>query len=116
MGKQVYEKIFELIKAKGMTQKDFSKATGIPESTVSDWKKKRYNPGVDKIPVICKALGITTAELLDCEEKDEIGCRYYLSSDEMVVIESYRAVDDNEKKHIKTYVNYILEMYKKKGM
>ena len=113
MGKQVYEKVFELIKANGMTQKEFSKATGIPESTISDWKKKKYNPGVDKIPAICKVLGITSEELLDTEENDEVGCRYYLSLDEIDVIESYRSVDEIEKEHIKSYVHYIVDMYKK---
>lgn len=49
MEKKIYERIFELIKLNGMTQKEFSKATGIPESTISDWKKKGYNPGLDKM-------------------------------------------------------------------
>ena len=37
-------KIFELIREKGMTQKEFGKRTGIPQSTISDWKSKKLNP------------------------------------------------------------------------
>lgn len=114
MKKQVYEKIFELIKAKGMTQKELSRATGIPESTISDWKKKKFNPGVDKIPVICEALGITSAELLDAEESDSIDCRYYLSADERELIDDYRAIEEIDKSHIRSYAKFILEMYKNK--
>ena len=42
-------KIFELIREKGMTQKEFGKRTGIPQSTISDWKSKKLNPSSDKI-------------------------------------------------------------------
>ena len=37
----ISEKIFELIKARGMNQKEFALATGISQSTISDWKTKK---------------------------------------------------------------------------
>lgn len=37
----ISERIFELMKEKNLTQKEFSKRAHIPESTISDWKKKR---------------------------------------------------------------------------
>ena len=60
----ISEKIFELIKAKGMNQKEFALATGIAQSTISDWKTKGTNPAADKIMVICDVLGVTPVELL----------------------------------------------------
>ena len=45
-------RIIDLIKEKGMTQKEFSEKTGIPQSTISDWRGKRLNPKVDKILII----------------------------------------------------------------
>lgn len=60
----ISEKIFELIKAKGMNQKEFALATGISQSTISDWKTKGTNPAADKIMVICDVLGVTPIELL----------------------------------------------------
>ncbi len=112
MKRAVYEKIFELMKAKGMTQKEFSKATGIPESTISDWKKKKYNPGLDKISAICQVLGITSKELLGIEGEEELDCRYYLSSDEIEIVESFRKVNNKDKKHILAYAKYIAQAYK----
>ena len=38
--KTVSDKIFELLKERNMSQKEFSQRTGIAESTISDWKKK----------------------------------------------------------------------------
>ena len=60
----ISQKIFELIKANGMSQKDFALATGIAQSTISDWKTKGTNPAADKIMVICDVLGVTPVELL----------------------------------------------------
>ena len=54
----ISERIFELIKQRGYTQKEFSKRTGIAESTISDWKKKGTNPVSDKILIICKVLEV----------------------------------------------------------
>ncbi len=65
----ISQKIFELIKAKGMTQKEFALATGIAQSTISDWKTKGTNPAADKIMVICDVLGVTPVELLTSGEQ-----------------------------------------------
>ena len=65
--KTVSDRIFELLKERKMSQKEFSKKTGIAESTISDWKKKRTNPVSDKILIIrliisCPGLNIWEAE------------------------------------------------------
>lgn len=60
----ISEKIFEILDAKGMSQKEFSHATGIPQSTISDWRKKNTNPASDKILIICDTLDISPYELL----------------------------------------------------
>ena len=51
--KTISDKIFELLKEKGMSQKEFAQRTGIAESSISDWKQKRTNPVSDKILIIC---------------------------------------------------------------
>ena len=51
--KTVSDRIFELLKERKMTQKEFAKKTGISESSISDWKKKRTNPVSDQILIIC---------------------------------------------------------------
>ena len=57
-------RILDLIKQNGMTQKEFSIKTGIPQSTISDWRGKDLNPNVDKIMIICEVLGISSQDLL----------------------------------------------------
>jgi transcriptional regulator with XRE-family HTH domain len=60
----ISDKIFELIKERGMSQKEFSEATGIAQSSISDWKRKKTNPVSEKILIICEVLGVTPYELL----------------------------------------------------
>ena len=60
----ISERIFQVLKEKGISQKDFAMATGIPQSTISDWKGKHVNPAADKIMIICDVLDISPSELL----------------------------------------------------
>jgi transcriptional regulator with XRE-family HTH domain len=64
----ISEKIFELLRERGMTQKEFAQATGIAESSISDWKRKKTNPVSEKILIICEVLGVTPYELLSGTE------------------------------------------------
>ena len=57
-------KIFDKLEELNMTQKMFSEKTGIAESTISDWRKKKTNPTADKIMVICKVLDVDPEWLL----------------------------------------------------
>ena len=47
-----------------MSQIEFSRKTGISQSTISDWKRKKTNPAADKIMLICETLNVTPYELL----------------------------------------------------
>ena len=49
---------------RGINQLEFSRKTGIAQSTISDWKRKKTNPASDKILVICDVLKISPYELL----------------------------------------------------
>lgn len=60
----ISERIFEIMEKRGMTQIQFSEATGISQSTISDWKRKKTNPAADKIMRICEVLEVTPYELL----------------------------------------------------
>jgi transcriptional regulator with XRE-family HTH domain len=67
-GMTISEKIFELLEERGMTQKEFSEATGIAQSSISDWKRKKTNPVSEKIMIICEVLDVTPYELLSGNE------------------------------------------------
>jgi len=60
----ISERIFELLDKRGMSQKEFSEKTGIAQSSISDWKRKKTNPVSEKILIICSVLDVSPYELL----------------------------------------------------
>lgn len=105
----ISQKIFELIKAKGMNQKEFALATGISQSTISDWKTKGTNPAADKIMVICDVLGVTPVELLTSGDQ----FKAYAPDKSIVVepgtqkyelIETIKRMDDEQIDRLLAYV------------
>lgn len=64
VGMYIRDRIFQKLEELNMTQKEFSEKTGIPQSTISDWRKKKTNPTAEKIMIICKVLDVTPQWLL----------------------------------------------------
>ena len=59
-GEQKMYDIFErLMKEKGVTRYKVSKDTGISQSTLSDWKRKRSTPKIDKLQILADYFGVT---------------------------------------------------------
>jgi len=52
---------------KGVRDAEVAKATGIPYSTLSDWKAGRYTPKVDKLMKLADYFGVKLEELLKGE-------------------------------------------------
>lgn len=105
----ISEKIFELIKARGMNQKEFALATGISQSTISDWKTKKTNPAADKIMVICDVLGVTPEELLTSGEQFKsydpgVAYRIEIDSEKYVLIEKVKGMNDAQVNKLMAYI------------
>ena len=60
----ISERIFKIMEEKGMTQLEFSAGTGIAQSTISDWKRKKTNPSAEKIMAICDVLDVSPFDIL----------------------------------------------------
>ncbi len=105
----ISEKIFELIKAKGMNQKEFALATGIAQSTISDWKTKGTNPAADKIMVICDVLGVTPVELLTSGDQfksyePDKAIIVEPGTEKYALIEAIKRMDDEQIARLAAYV------------
>ena len=111
------ERILDLIKEKGMTQKEFSTRTGIPQSTISDWRGKRLNPGSDKIMIICDVLNVDPMYLISGTEG---GYRYertdsltvYQDSEEYQMLLDYRQLNEDSKKRLQGYAQALKDLQK----
>lgn len=112
----ISDKIFELIKKRGMTQKEFGLRTGISQSSISDWKRKKTNPVSEKILIICKTLDVTPYELLggtDGEGKRSNRSDVVLvekESEEGQLIMEYMSMDQESRGRILGYMKALKEL------
>lgn len=112
----IRDRIFEKLEELGMTQKEFSEKTGIAQTTVSDWRKKRTNPTAEKIMVICKVLDVTPEWLLSGIEAN--GTRsnprtWYAvdaGTDAGILLTAYNSFDAKTQERILGYVQALKAM------
>ena len=107
----ISERIYKYLADKGMSQIEFAKKTGISQSTISDWRRKATNPSADKIMIICEVLEISPYELLLGTENEKHKIYKELDyiiidkqSKEYILIDLYRNMNLDAKKHLETYM------------
>ncbi len=108
----ISERIFLLMDKNGLSQKEFSEKTGISQSTISDWKRKKTNPSADKILKICEVLHVTPYELLaegTVNEEGKMDYVFALNKDEEVVLESFRGLENRQKERLLGYMTALKE-------
>lgn len=80
----MYDIFEQLLKMKHLRPIDVSRATGVPLSTLTDWKKGRYTPKVDKRKKIADYLGVSLDYLdtgKNTEKVSSSGKTYYFDDD-----------------------------------
>lgn len=109
----ISEHIFKILEEKKITQKVFSERTGIAQSTISDWKRKKTNPAADKILIICEVLGITPDELLsetECRGSRQTEyIRIEKGTEEYILLDSYHSLKQSDKGRIWGYLEALQE-------
>lgn len=65
----MYTKFQKLMQEKQVRAADVARATGIPTSTFSDWKKGRYKPKLDKLVKIANYFGVSVSYFIDIEKE-----------------------------------------------
>ena len=112
----ISERIFDNLRRKGLTQKEFSEKTGISQSAISEWKKKGTNPNSDKIMLICNTLEISPYELLLGAGESKYGKPdFYMmdnGSEEARLVEIYQEIGDKDKARLLGYAEALRDMKK----
>ena len=110
----ISERIFKIMEERGMSQIEFSRATGISQSTISDWKRKHNNPAADKIMKICYVLGVAPNEILQDSIKQESARKpdYIVVSPGTEMYEflvEIDSLDSNQKERLRGYLSALKE-------
>lgn len=109
----ITERIFYLIKARGMSQNSFGKAAGIAPSTISDWKTKGHTPSADKIMDICRVLEVTPEILLTgkgIDEPDVTVPKIDYKGKQLLL--EYESLSEDDKKRLLVYAKKLGELTK----
>ena len=108
----ISERIFKIMDERGMTQIEFSRKTGISQSTISDWKRKKTNPAADKIMVICDVLNVSPYDVLQDTVKQNNKSDYRIVSEGTTDYELMVEIDTlntKQKERLKGYLSAIKE-------
>ena len=76
----MYEIFEKLLEARGITIYKFCKDTGVSESTVYTWKKKKTQCSAKLQKIVCDYFGVSADYLMTGEEKED-GPKYYLNEE-----------------------------------
>ena len=117
----ISERIFERLRLLSMSQKEFSEATGIQQSTISEWKKNKTNPSSDKILTICKVLDVSPEWLLsgvDPAASRTKNHKYYVvnvETDTGLLISGFNQLEKADRDRILGYAQAFLTMKEASG-
>ena len=110
------ERVLDLIHKQGMTQKEFSDRTGIPQSTMSSWKGKKQNPSMDKLKVICDTLDVDPYYLISGTASNQSLNNEYLmvykDDDEYQLMVEYRKLDKDARNRLFGYLTALTDLKK----
>lgn len=113
----ITERIFYLIKIRGLSQNAFGKAAGIAPSTISDWKTKNHTPSADKIMDICRVLEVTPEALLTgngIDEDDVSESKLDYKCKELLL--EYESLNEESRKRLLTYAKKLGELMQLEDM
>ncbi len=118
----MYEIFTSLLDKTGKKASDVSKATGIPASTFSDWKKGKSAPKADKLQLIAEFFGVSLEYMMTGKEK-EGGETYYINDDTREIAQKvfeskelrllFDAAKDAKAEDIETTYNMLLALKRK---
>lgn len=83
----MYEIFAKLLAAKGCSAYQVSKATGISQSTLSDWKNGKTTPKADKVKKIAEFFGVSERYLMTGSDEPN-GSAYYLNDETAAIAQS----------------------------
>lgn len=116
----IYEKLLAL---KGVTTADVCKATGISQSTMSNWKKRKNNLNAKNAQKVADYFGVSVDFLMSGKEDNQKG--YYLNEEtaemaqelfenkEMRIL--FSAARDAKPEDLKTAADVLLALKRKEG-
>lgn len=113
----MYEIFAELLKTHNVTRYQVSKATGVPQSSLSDWSKGKSKPKYENMKRIADYFGVSVDYLLGNEEKPAAQKDSELVKDELMGFygDVKKELTPGDIEDIKTLMKIRAELNRQKG-
>lgn len=95
----MYKRYAAIRDSKGYTDSAVSKATGIPKSSLTDWKSGRNSLKVERLEAIAQFLGVSVVDFFEDVSSFKIDDIY--SKEEKDLIDAFRAASDDNKRSVR---------------
>lgn len=96
-------KILEERKKRNWSEYQLAQNSGITQSTISTWYRKKMQPSISSLEKICSGFGITLAEFFSDSEAIE------LSDDQKSVLKRWDSLDKDQKSAILNLLDTMLK-------
>lgn len=103
----MYELFEKLLKERGVTAYQVSKATGISTGSLSDWKKGRSKPKPDKLKKIADYFGVTVDYLCGGNKSDPATNGEVTDDDIKFALFGGAPVTDEQYEEVKRFARYV---------
>ena len=101
----ISENIFRIMNERHISQKEFAKMIDVPESTISDWKRRRKTPNADKVMDICRALDVNPYDILLDKSQQPDYIVVDLHSELGQLVSDYNAMELRRRERLKGYLD-----------
>lgn len=118
----MYEIFEKLLNARGITIYKFCKETGVSESTIYTWRKKRTQCNAKLQKIVCDYFEVTADYLMTGKEKDDAP-KYYLNDETAAIAQNifenkelrllFDAARDAEPEDLETIHSMLLALKRK---
>ncbi len=105
LSSRVKKRIKELMAQKGWSVYDLSQKSDLTEACIRNWYTKRnYTPSLEAVEKICKAFGISVAELVREDTEDLIA----VDSEKKALLKEWSGLDEKQKQVVRMQMELFL--------
>lgn len=90
---------------RGVTQDQLADVVGVAQQTVAKWESRKRSPGLDTIVKLSNYFNVSLDYLLGRSSNPNF--EYRLGTSEAELVEDYRAVDDEKKKCLLYFADFL---------
>ena len=105
----VLARLTQIREAKGLSVYRLAKISGIPQPTIATWYQKGHYPPIDKLEILCHAMGITLVDFFNTNSE----C-FVASEEDFTVLELYHLLSVCDQELMVTLMDHLLGRKKAK--